>query len=167
MDTYKRIATTLARLRVNTSDVVEKDVIDRLIQLTSLTGKLLFNIRNRKIVNSITNNASPSESVHSLDYSRLTEEEKYILDAETEYAKRQDMIVSCMLKGRALMLEMLSEKTRWKKVAIRFVKPFGQFLGVDMSRYGPFLVEDIAVLPFENARSLIEAGVATEIDVGY
>ncbi len=71
----------MARLRVNTSDEVEKDVIDRLIQLTSLTGKLLFNIRNRKIVNSITNNASPSESVHSLDYSRLTEEEKYILDA--------------------------------------------------------------------------------------
>lgn len=150
---------------MNTSDEVEKDVTDRLIQLTSLTGKLLFDIRNSKIIDTISNNLSSSESVHSLDYSRLTEEEKYILDAETEYAKRQNMIVSNMLKGRALMMEMLSEKTRWKKVAIRFVKPFGQFLGVDMSRYGPFLVEDIVVLPFENARSLIEAQVATEIDI--
>lgn len=167
LDTYKRIAITLARLRVNTSDEVEKEVTDRLIQLTSLTGKLLFDIRNSKIVDSINNIVSSSESGPSLDYSRLTEEEKYILDAETEYVKRQNIIVSSMLKGRALIMEILSEKTRSKKVAIRFVKPFGQFLGVDLSRYGPFLVEDIAVLPFENARSLIEAGTATEIEITY
>jgi DNA replication factor GINS len=167
LDTYKRIAITLARLRVNTSDEVEKEVTDRLIQLTSLTGKLLFDIRNSKIVDSINSIVSSSESGPSLDYSRLTEEEKYILDAETEYVKRQNIIVSSMLKGRALIMEILSEKTRSKKVAIRFVKPFGQFLGVDLSRYGPFLVEDIAVLPFENARSLIEAGTATEIEITY
>lgn len=167
LDTYKRIALTLARLRVNTSDEVEKDVTDKLIQLTSMTGKLLFDIRNSKIVNSISNNVSSSESGPSLDYSKLTEEEKYILDAETEYVKRQNIIVSSMLKGRALIMEMLSEKTRSKKIAIRFVKPFGQFLGVDLSRYGPFIVEDIAVLPFENARSLIESGIATEIEIAY
>jgi DNA replication factor GINS len=152
---------------VNTSNEVEKDVIDRLTQLMSLTGKLLFDIRNSKIADSTSNNVSSSESGPSIDYSRLTEEEKFILDAKTEYSKRQNIIVSSMLNGRALMMEMLSEKTRSKKVAIRFVKPFGQFLGVDLSRYGPFLVEDIAVLPFENARSLIESGVATEIELAY
>lgn len=167
LDTYRRIATSLARLRVNISDALEKDATDRLIQLISLAGKLLFDIRRNKIVYSISYNVSSSKSNHALDYSRLTEEEKYILDAETEYEKRQDIIVSSMLKGRALMMEMLSEKIRSKKVAIRFVKPFGQFLGVDMTRYGPFLGEDVTILPFENARSLIESGIAIEIDIEY
>lgn len=167
LDTYRRIATSLARLRINISDGLEKDATDRLIQLISLAGKLLFDIRRNKIVYSISYNVSSSKSNHALDYSRLTEEEKYILDAETEYEKRQDIIVSSMLKGRALMMEMLSEKIRSKKVAIRFVKPFGQFLGVDMTRYGPFLGEDVTILPFENARSLIESGIAIEIDIEY
>ena len=167
LDTYRRIATSLARLRVNISDALEKDATDRLIQLISLAGKLLFDIRRNKIVYSISYNVSSSKSNHALDYSRLTEEEKYILDAETEYEKRQDIIVSSMLKGRALMMEMLSEKIRSKKVAIRFVKPFGQFLGVDMTRYGPFLGEDVTILPFENARSLIESGIAIEVDIEY
>ena len=167
LDTYRRIATSLARLRVNISDALEKDATDRLIQLISLAGKLLFDIRRNKIVYSISYNVSSSKSNHALDYSRLTEEEKYILDAETEYEKRQDIIVSSMLKGRALMMEMLSEKIRSKKVAIRFVKPFGQFLGIDMTRYGPFLGEDVTILPFENARSLIESGIAIEIDIEY
>ena len=167
LDTYRRIATSLARLRVNISDGLEKDATDRLIQLISLAGKLLFDIRRNKIVYSISYNVSSSKSNHALDYSRLTEEEKYILDAETEYEKRQDIIVSSMLKGRALMMEMLSEKIRSKKVAIRFVKPFGQFLGVDMTRYGPFLGEDVTILPFENARSLIESGIAIEVDIEY
>ena len=167
LDTYRRIATSLARLRINISDGLEKDATGRLIQLISLAGKLLFDIRRNKIVYSISYNVSSSKSNHALDYSRLTEEEKYILDAETEYEKRQDIIVSSMLKGRALMMEMLSEKIRSKKVAIRFVKPFGQFLGVDMKRYGPFLGEDVTILPFENARSLIESGIAIEIDIEY
>lgn len=156
----------MARLMNNTSDGLEKDVTDRLIELISLAGKLLFDIRRNKIFY-ISNNISSSELTHALDYSRLTEEEKYILDAKTEYQKRQDIILSSMLKGRALMMEMLSDRIRSKKVAIRLVKPFGQFLGVDMIRYGPFLGEDVTILPFENARSLIEAGIAIEIDTEY
>ena len=167
LDTYRRIAISLAKLRINTANELEMDVTNRLTELTSIAGKLLFDIRNNKIVHSISNNISSSASKQALDYSRLTEEEKYILDAETEYAKRQDIVVSSMLKGRALMMEMLSEKIRSKKVAIIFVKPFGQFLGVDMTRYGPYLIEDITILPFENARSLVEAGVAIEIEIVY
>jgi DNA replication factor GINS len=36
-------------------------------------------------------------------------------------------------------------------------------MGVDMAKYGPFLKEDVAILPFENARSLIERKAAIEI----
>ena len=34
-----------------------------------------------------------------------------------------------------------------------------------MTKYGPFLQEDVTVIPFENARSLIENGEAVEIQI--
>jgi DNA replication factor GINS len=40
-----------------------------------------------------------------------------------------------------------------------------QFIGVNMTRYGPYQEEDVAMLPFENARSLIENGIAVQLDV--
>jgi DNA replication factor GINS len=42
-----------------------------------------------------------------------------------------------------------------------------QFIGTNMIKYGPFLQEDVAVIPFENARSLIENGEAVEIQITY
>jgi len=36
-------------------------------------------------------------------------------------------------------------------------------IGVDLKTHGPFLKEDIAVLPYENAESLIRRGTAVEI----
>ena len=38
-----------------------------------------------------------------------------------------------------------------------------QFIGVDMYKYGPFCVDDIANLPFENALSLVNSKIATEM----
>jgi DNA replication factor GINS len=49
-------------------------------------------------------------------------------------------------------------------IIIRFLESTDQFMGVDMAKYGPFIKEDIAVLPFENARSLIERKIAIEIN---
>ena len=52
----------------NTSDGLEKDVTDRLIELISLAGKLLFDIRRNKIFYSISNNISSSELTHELSF---------------------------------------------------------------------------------------------------
>ena len=38
-----------------------------------------------------------------------------------------------------------------------------QFVGVNMNKYGPFKKDDVAILPFENARSIIENNKAIEI----
>jgi DNA replication factor GINS len=54
---------------------------------------------------------------------------------------------------------------RSKQVVVRFLRPAEAFVGVDMSKYGPFQQEDVASLPFENARSMIEAGGAVEVHV--
>ena len=46
---------------------------------------------------------------------------------------------------------------------VRFVKDVPSIIGVDLKTHGPFLKEDIAKLPFENAESLIRQGAAVEI----
>ena len=69
------------------------------------------------------------------------------------------------LRGRPKVLESISARIRSKQVVVRFIKPMEQFIGTNMTKYGPFLQEDVAVIPFENARSLIENGEAVEIQI--
>ena len=67
------------------------------------------------------------------------------------------------LSGRSKILESISYKVRSKQILVRFLKPMEQFIGIDMNKYGPFHKEDVAKLPFENARSIIGSGEAIEI----
>jgi DNA primase small subunit len=47
---------------------------------------------------------------------------------------------------------------------LRFVQEIPALIGSDLKTYGPFCPEDIATLPIENARVLIEQGVAVKVD---
>jgi DNA replication initiation complex subunit (GINS family) len=51
------------------------------------------------------------------------------------------------------------------RVTLRFFKPVPSIIGADMKSYGPFLVEDVASVPSENAKILIKQGLAKAIDV--
>ncbi len=46
---------------------------------------------------------------------------------------------------------------------VRFVKDVPAIMGVDLRTHGPFLKEDVANLPSENATGLIKQGLAVEI----
>lgn len=50
------------------------------------------------------------------------------------------------------------------RVMLRFLKKTPAIAGSDLKVYGPFSVEDVATLPIENAKVLVEHGVAVEID---
>jgi DNA replication factor GINS len=54
---------------------------------------------------------------------------------------------------------------RSKQIVVRFLKPIEAFVGIDMNKYGPYTQEDVASLPFENARSIIDSGGAIEVSV--
>jgi len=56
-----------------------------------------------------------------------------------------------------------SPEKKKDKLLLRFVKDIPSIIGVDLKTHGPFLKEDIAVLPYENAESLIRQGTAVEI----
>jgi DNA replication factor GINS len=170
-DTYQNIASVLGDLIGQGYQGMEAKVRDSIVEMISMSAKLVLETRLRKLIGHQYNKLSSSSSSSAadlstaIDYSKLTDEEKYILDSEEEADKRRTAVIVAILKGRPKLLESISSKIHKKRIVIRFIKSMEQFIGVDMTKYGPFQEEDVAILPFENARSLIENGEAIEIHV--
>jgi DNA replication factor GINS len=170
LDTYQTIANIISKLKGQTYDGLEVVIRDRMLELISQASTLLLERRLQKIIEqqqsvSSSRSASSSENPPITDYSKLTDEEKYVLDAELDSSKRKDYVLEATLSGRSKVLESISSKVRSRQILVRFLKPMEQFVGIDMNKYGPFHKEDVARLPFENARSLIGSGEAIEINL--
>ena len=154
-DTFQKIAEALGSLKDQPYEGVEAKVRDRMVEMLEISSILMIETRQVKI--------SSSEEI--LDYSKLTDEEKYILDGKRESNKRVDEVVAALVKGRPKVLESISAKMHSKQIVVRFLKPIEAFVGIDMNKYGPYAQEDVASLPFENARSIIDSGGAIEASV--
>ncbi|HEY9407167.1 MAG TPA: hypothetical protein VIP53_06955 [Nitrososphaera sp.] len=154
-DTLQKIAEALGSLKDQPYEGVEAKVRDRMVEMLEISSILMIETRQVKI--------SSSEEI--LDYSKLTDEEKYILDGKRESNKRVDEVVAALVKGRPKVLESISAKIHSKQIVVRFLKPIEAFVGIDMNKYGPYAQEDVASLPFENARSIIDSGGAIEAGV--
>jgi DNA replication factor GINS len=167
VDTYQKIATAIGEIKGQENEGIESRICDSMVELMSMSAKLLIEIRYQKIKEYHNKSSSITHLnvKEAMDYSKLTDEEKYILDGEKEVEKRINAVLAATLKGRPKALELISNKIRSKQTIVRFVKPMEQFVGVDMEKYGPFYEEDVAVIPSENARSLIENGEVVEISV--
>ena len=164
-DVYKKIAKMIKELSVQKYEGIESDVHHELIKLLVLSTKSLIELRTRKLLENSNANANLSyPSLSTDDYSKLTDEEKYIFEEERKISQRKDLIIQSLIDGNVNNLDSLSRIIRSKMIIIRFLEPIDQFMGVDMEKYGPFIKEDVAILPFENARSLIERKVAIEIN---
>ncbi|HXG07474.1 MAG TPA: hypothetical protein VNI77_09145 [Nitrososphaera sp.] len=154
LDTFKKVAMSLGNLKGQGYDGIEAKVRDQMAELLATAARLLIETRQAKI-----------RAGEALDYSKLTDEEKYVLDGKREYDSRMNEVVAATVNGRPKVLESISAKMRSKQIVVRFLKPTEAFVGIDMNKYGPFQPEDIASLPFENARLIIEGGAAVEVHV--
>jgi len=162
-DIYKKIAQLIKELSIQKYENIELDVHHELIRLLVLSTRSLIELRTRKLLENSNANL-PYPSLSTDDYSKLTDEEKYIFEEERKVSQRKDLIIQSLTDGNVNNLDSISRIIRSKMIIIRFLEATDQFMGVDMARYGPFIKEDVAILPFENARSLIEREVAIEIN---
>ena len=151
-DTFQKIAEALGTLKGQAYEGVEAKVRDRMVEMLAASSCLMIETRQAKI----------SSGDEPLDYSKLTDEEKYVLDGKRELNKRIDEVMAALVKGRSKVLESISARMRSKQIVVRFLKPIEAFVGIDMNKYGPYEQEDVASLPFENARSIIDGGGAIE-----
>ena len=164
-DIYRKIAQIIRDLSIQKYEDLELDVHHELIKLLTLSTKSLFELRIRKLLESSNGqHLSYPSLLSSDDYSKLTDEEKFIFEEERKVSQRKELIIQSLIGGNVNNLDTISRIIRSKMTIIRFLESTDQFMGVDMAKYGPFIKEDIAILPFENARSLIERKIAIEIN---
>ena len=151
-DTFQKIAEALGGLKGQAYEGIEAKVRDEMVEMLATSSCLMIETRQSKMIS----------GDEPLDYSKLTDEEKYILDSKRESNKRIDEVIAALVKGRPKVLESISARMRSKQIVVRFLKPIEAFVGIDMNKYGPYEQEDVATLPFENARSIIDGGGAIE-----
>ena len=136
---------------------ISRQINSELIIMINKLTSLLFILRCKKIFN------SSKSSPESFEYSNLTDEEKYVFFGNREREKRIDVILKMLLDGKPKTLEKIVSSINENFVIVRFLDSMDQFVGVNMNKYGPFKKDDVAILPFENARSILEANKAVEI----
>jgi DNA replication factor GINS len=156
-DTYQRLAITIENLKAKECDIIENKIIQKIIENLSIISNLLLQTRIEKIM--IGNLNSNLE----IGYSKMTDEEKFIIDGEIQSKRNKKEITTLISNGQSKILEKIIGRIKQKKLLIMFIKPMEQFVGVDMYKYGPFKVNDVANLPFENALSLVNNKIASEI----
>jgi len=149
---YNNIAEFLGNLKNEDYDGVESKVKESLVKMMTELTEILLKIRIEK-----------AKSLEELDYTNLLDEERFILDSEDELRQRKDTIPSATLNGRIKLLETVASNHRSRSIVVRFLKSIDRIVGTDLQTYGPFEAEDVATLPFENARALINKKIAMKI----
>lgn len=114
----------------------------------------LFVLRFKKIQQSSLSGDMVAKNILTLEEEKLFLEVFSLTEAYHDFSKN-------IIRGNLSKIEK-SDKPKMK--VLRFVKQIPALMGSDMKTYGPFFPEDIATLPFENARILIKQGVAIEVD---
>ncbi len=139
-----------------TTEKISKEINSNLINLVVRLTTLIFVLRCKKFFNS-------SKSQNMFEYSNLTDEEKYVFFGNREREQRINIVLKMLLEGKSKTLEKIVSSINQNFVIIRFLDSMEQFVGVNMNKYGPYQRDDVAILPFENARSIIENNRAVEI----
>ena len=141
----------------NKSERISTQIKDNLLDLYIKSTALLFIYRCKK-----TFDINKKLNV-SFDYANLTDEEKYVFYGNIERENRINVVLDTMFEGKPKILEKIVSSINENSIVLRFLDSMEQFVGVNMNKYGPFKKDDIAILPFENARSIIENDKAIEV----
>jgi DNA replication initiation complex subunit (GINS family) len=92
----------------------------------------------------------------------LTVEEAEICAGYVSFAEAYQKFAMNLLQGQVSKVNVVKAH---KRVTLRFVKAIPAVIGADMKAYGPFMVEDVASLPVENAKILVKQGLAVAVEV--
>jgi DNA replication factor GINS len=165
---YQNIANLISTLKHRSIEEVEEEeenkkekistqIKSNLLDLYIKSTALLFIYRCKKIFN------INKKSNETFDYSNLTDEEKYVFYGNIERENRINIVLNTLFEGKPKTLEKIVSSINENNLILRFLDSMEQFVGVNMNKYGPFKKDDIAILPFENARSIIENDKGCEV----
>ncbi|XES76559.1 MAG: hypothetical protein ACBZ72_10290 [Candidatus Bathyarchaeia archaeon] len=168
-DFYSRVADYLRQIKEENHVQEQKTLKTKLLErektnVTKMTGELIA-ARYRKLAKMIVAGKTPPMDCLALEEQQLC---TGIVPSAEAFAR----FAAGLLEGKLFVLnvqaptEAASEPPIvHKRVTLRFLKPVPSIIGSDMKSYGPFLVEDVASVPIENAKILVKQGLAKQIDL--
>jgi len=152
-DFYFKISTYTQKIRrsagSNASEVTNRLIARQVEMISSMTRELLA-IRARKAIQKHTS-------------FELLPEERYVCSLQQKFEKRQAAFVDAVSAGQPSFIEFAHKIEIERSIVVKFIRRVDELVGLDLRRYGPFEVEDIASLPAANAEILIVGGDAVEI----
>jgi DNA replication factor GINS len=156
-DFYVRLADYVKKIREESRMLDEKTTKGRLMHFEFINVKKmvkeLIQLRYRKALRkTMSERILPKEA--------LTKEEERLHGGILPLAESYQAFLKDMVSGRLSSME----KEKPKHVLLRFLKEVPAIIGSDMKPYGPFKAEDVATLPAENARILINQSAAVEVE---
>ncbi len=158
-DFYERITSYLRKIKEENRLIDQKNLKATLLEheaanVRRMLGELLW-ARYKKLVKLTT-------QTQKLPVEALAFEEAQIFESFLPFTEAYQKFSKGLLQGQAP-----SESTQEvrKRITLRFSKNIPQIMGADMKPYGPFIVEDIASLPIQNAKVFVKQGLAVIVDV--
>lgn len=158
-DFYSRIADYMRRIKEETRMLDKKTVKATLLEHEALHVKRMLQelvwARYKKLVKTITQNQKAPTELLAAEEAKIFEGFIPFTDAYQKFAKG-------LLQGQ---ISTDGLEVTHKRVTLRFSKNIPSIIGADMKTYGPFMVEDIASLPIENAKLFVKQGLAVIVEV--
>jgi DNA replication factor GINS len=159
-DFYARVAEYVQKIREESRMLDKKaGLLEReLGYVQRMVGELVW-ARYNKLVKLITENQKVPSDL-------LADEEIALCSGFLSFVEAYHAFVKKLVQGQVLKVAV-ADKARQphKRVVLRFLKAIPAVVGADMNTYGPFLAEDVASLPVENAKILVKRGLAEAVEV--
>ena len=166
-DFYVRIADYLKRIKeekmLSDKKSIKLSLLDHEATNVVLMLEGLLSARYRKMLETTSQNPTlPAES--------LADEEAKMLRNFEAFTSSYQKFTRDLLQGQTSQpstqtVATVKPEVSHQRVALRFTKSIPAIMGSDMKSYGPFLVEDVASLPVENAKVLVKQGLAVPVEV--
>jgi DNA replication factor GINS len=153
---YKAVALRVKQIRGfmgNGDSEMVNSLLSREIEMFCGMADELMTLRLHKFLD---------KAIHGSNETSLTSEERYLVEPLYTSVKRLARIKDAVDRGRLSVLEESSDSYLVRYIVVRFLQAASKMAGVDLKQYGPYKSEDIAVLPIDNAKPLLERGVVAE-----
>lgn len=173
LDFYSKISEYMRRIKEEDKVLDKKSVKMNLLlheaQNVERMLEELLEIRYRKIIKTVTKSQKlPSEL--------LTAEEAKMCETFADFTKSYHKFADDLEQGQLIVEPIkvtiksepkptLSAHQTPKRSTVRFLKNIPAIMGADMKSYGPFVAEDVASLPPQNAQILVKQGLAVMVEV--
>jgi DNA replication factor GINS len=170
LDFYAKISEYLRRIKEEDKVLDKKSVKMNLLEHEAVNVELmlkeLLGARYRKIIKTV----SKSQKLPS---DLLTAEETRMCETFADFTKAYQNFAENLMQGQiaesakaTIKVEVKTETAPVpKRSTIRFLKNIPAIMGADMKSYGPFVAEDVASLPPQNAQILVKQGLAVLVEV--